>query len=250
MNRVALTLLTLGLSLASVLCWAAEPNDDQAKAIAESDKLHDRERDYRKLVEGLVSPNKPIEVYDENSLRYPPNYDLKSQELIERNRQILYEHCEAALPFLIERSTDSRYALTWLSDSYAESISVGEVCLQIVASHLEVYRKYMPSLATKKRFSTYNFVPRIGGIDEQVTEEQEKENEVWWRGRKGKTLLELQIEALDWAIEKSQKETGTPIKEIERLVAVRDKLKQDRKCLPPKTIPPSVGGSGQKNGNQ
>ena len=35
MNRIILLMLTLGLSLAPVLCWAAEPNADQAKAIAE-----------------------------------------------------------------------------------------------------------------------------------------------------------------------------------------------------------------------
>jgi hypothetical protein len=38
MNRAILLLLTLGLSLAPVHCWAAEP-DDQAKAIAEIEKL-------------------------------------------------------------------------------------------------------------------------------------------------------------------------------------------------------------------
>ena len=38
MNRATFPLL-LGLSLAPVLCWAAEPNADQAKAIAEIEKL-------------------------------------------------------------------------------------------------------------------------------------------------------------------------------------------------------------------
>ena len=35
MTPIALTLLTLGLSPSSILCWSAEPNPDQAKAIAE-----------------------------------------------------------------------------------------------------------------------------------------------------------------------------------------------------------------------
>jgi len=42
MNRITLSLLTLGLSLIPVLCWAAEPNADQAKAIAEIKKLGDK----------------------------------------------------------------------------------------------------------------------------------------------------------------------------------------------------------------
>jgi hypothetical protein len=35
MNRIAIPLLTLGLSLTLALCWAGEPNSDQAKSIAE-----------------------------------------------------------------------------------------------------------------------------------------------------------------------------------------------------------------------
>ena len=36
-NRIAI--LTLGFSLAAVLCWAAEPNADEVRAIAEIEKL-------------------------------------------------------------------------------------------------------------------------------------------------------------------------------------------------------------------
>ena len=39
MNQIILPMLMLGLSLAPVLCWAAEPNTDQARAIAEIEKL-------------------------------------------------------------------------------------------------------------------------------------------------------------------------------------------------------------------
>ncbi len=54
MNRIALPLLMLGLSLAPVLCWAAEPNGDQAKAIAEIEKVGGKVY----LDEG--SPGKPV----------------------------------------------------------------------------------------------------------------------------------------------------------------------------------------------
>jgi len=39
MKRITIPMLMLGLSLASLLCWAAEPNPDQAKAIAEIEKI-------------------------------------------------------------------------------------------------------------------------------------------------------------------------------------------------------------------
>jgi len=54
MNRILLPLLTLGLSLAPILCWAAEPNADQAKAVAEIEKPGGRV----KLDDN--SPGKPV----------------------------------------------------------------------------------------------------------------------------------------------------------------------------------------------
>jgi len=53
MNRAILPML-LGLSLAPVLCWAAEPKVDEAKAIAEIEKLFGRVKVDEK------SPGKPV----------------------------------------------------------------------------------------------------------------------------------------------------------------------------------------------
>ena len=54
MSHITLPLLTLGLSLASVLCWAAEPNTDEVKAIAEIKKLGGRVRFYQESPGKLV----------------------------------------------------------------------------------------------------------------------------------------------------------------------------------------------------
>ena len=54
MNRIALALLTLALSLAPVLCWAAEPKTDEVKAIAEIEKLGGR------VTRDEGSPGKPV----------------------------------------------------------------------------------------------------------------------------------------------------------------------------------------------
>ena len=58
MNRITFPMLTLGLSLAPVLCWAAEPNADQAKAIAEIEKLGG------KVTVDEKSPGKPVIAVD------------------------------------------------------------------------------------------------------------------------------------------------------------------------------------------
>ena len=59
MNRIILSMLTLGLSLAVVASgWAAEVNPEQAKAIAEIEKLGG------KVTVDEKSPDKPvIDVY-------------------------------------------------------------------------------------------------------------------------------------------------------------------------------------------
>ncbi|MEN6407658.1 MAG: hypothetical protein ABFC77_14455 [Thermoguttaceae bacterium] len=243
--RLFLTVLAFSVVCSTAFAQQAETKDNGARP------------DYRELVKGLVSPNKPIKCYGEDQTSFPPGYDRAAQSPIEKNRRILYEHCAEALPFLMEGCTDTRYSLTWKSDSYADNSCVGEVCLEIIASHLEVYRKHM-SLRSKERYYTYRFVPRINGaIGEQVTEEKKKEIEDWWRGRKGKNLLELQVEAFDWAIAKRKKEFGNreesdAAKEIKHLVAARNKLEHDRKCLPPLYIPPSIAGTenvGRKTGH-
>jgi hypothetical protein len=102
------------------------------------------------------------------------------------------------------------------------------------------------SLRTKEGYYAYRFVPRINGaIGEQVTETKKREIDDWWRRKKGKSLLKLQIEAFNWAITKRKienREESDVSREIQRLVTLRDKLEHDRKCLPPLHIPPSVAG--------
>ncbi len=191
---------------------------------------------YRELVQALVSPNKPCDCkIDRAKVQFPRRYDAAAQDRIEKARQTLYEHCEDALPALIDGSTDSHYSMTWMSDSYCGNMCVGEVCLEIVASQLEAYRHYM-SLYTKGEYYGYRFVPRLGSaIGDELTDARKKEIEEWWRGRKGKTLAELQIEACDWAIAKRAANGGKKefSDEIDHTVAARDKIRKDGKCLPP-----------------
>jgi hypothetical protein len=205
---------------------------------------NDKKLDYRNLVKGLVSPNKPCEcAIDGNEVQFPHGYDAAAQDRIEKNRRTLYEHCDDALPALIEGCTDSRYSMTWRSDDYCGNMCVGEVCLEIIAKHLEAYRRYM-SLGTKAEYYGFRFVPRLNGaIGDQVTDARKKEIADCWRGRKGKTLVELQIEAFDWAISKrTEQDKGSRAAnggksvfsdEIDRTVAARDKIKKEGKCLPP-----------------
>ena len=210
---------------------------------------------FRKFVEGLVSPNRPIRCREEE-ISIPPNYDWKAQERVETNRQILFDHCEEALPFLIEGCTDARYSLTsrWIDDVY--SWSVGQICLEIIAHHVEVFREDM-SFSGPRHWHEYEFVPQLGyAIGKDVTDKQKKAIQEWWRGHKGKSIRDLQIEAFDWAIEKRKEERkrlsngdqdsyqagdeSGASDDIKQLIAARDKLKRSRTYLPPQKMRPSI----------
>jgi hypothetical protein len=202
----------LAVSIVLATCGTAFP---QAK---------DEKLDYRELVKGLVSPNKPIRIRNyPPTIAIPPNFDWKAQERIEKNRAILYEHCEEALPFLIEGCTDNRFSLVsqWSEDPDYYAWNVGRVCSEIIQRHVEVFRKQMNF--SLRRWHKYNFVP-IG---------QAKEAREWWNKRKGMSLRELQLAGFDWAIEKVKHESdGEEGGELKALVAARDKLRKASKPLP------------------
>ncbi len=208
-------------------------------ALAQHAEVKDRgtKPNYHKLVEGLVSPNRPIKCNNnDRTISIPPNYDWKAQEQIEKNRQILFDHCEEALPFLIEGCTDARYSLIskYSEDDDFYSWSVGRVCSEIISRHIEAFREHIRF--SIPRWHQYNFVPIPNGA---MTEK--KEIQEWWRGRKGMSLQELQLAAFDWAVEKRKnelkessnaEEKKEASEEIKSLVSARDKLGRSNKCLP------------------
>ncbi len=224
---------------------------------------------YRKLVEGLASPNRAIRCdYDEDRaiLSIPPHYDWKAQEQIDKNRTLLFDHCEDALPFLIEGCTDSRYSMTVTEERPdAYSRSVGVICSEVNASYVEVFRKDM-RFNGPLQWHQYDFIPRLGwnqynlvpGIHTATGSRPaygKKEIQDFWRVHAGKSLRGLQLEAFDCAIEKrkGEKERLSQGKrdvyalpeswlsrDIESLVAAREKLAKSDKCLPPRRMSSSV----------
>jgi hypothetical protein len=207
--------------------------------------------DCRKLVKGLASSNTPIRCRGEaEDMSIPPGYDWKAQVPIEENRKILFAQCEKALPMLAEGCLDTRYSLTseWIEGSIY-SWSVGQVCQMILANHIEVFRDCI-GFSGPGEWHKYDFVPEletpIGG---KVSDRKKKEIQDWWRGRKHKSLQELQIEAFNWAIEKRKedykqelgKETRLEMSgEITRLTIARNALKRSSRPLPPSEMRPSI----------
>lgn len=165
-------------------------------ALAQQAEVKDKgtRLDYRTLVQGLISPNRPIKCDNSKmTISIPPNYDWKAQERIERNRKILFEHCAEALPFLIEGCTDARYSLIskWSEDEDYYSWSVGRVCSEIIARHVEVFRHHIRF--TLPMWHQYNFIPLPRG---NMTKRDKKEIQQWWRGARACLFVNFNSQGL------------------------------------------------------
>jgi hypothetical protein len=219
---------------------------------AEKAQRNGQKLDYRKLVEGLVSPNRPIscENGDSPTISLPPRFDWKAQERIEENRRLLFDHCEEALPLLIEACTDARYSLTtrWTEDDDFYNFCVGEVCSEIISHHVEAGFRQHIEFEGPTHWHRYNLVPIFEGA---MTDKEKRVVQEWWSRRKGMTVRELQLAAFDWAIEKRRgelKELSDPEQtnrgedEIKNLTSAREALSRDNKSLPPRRMWRSLVG--------
>lgn len=178
---------------------------------------------YPKLVEQLASPNKrPEKGFEKGDsfVRFPKGYDREAQERIATVRKTLADNIEEALPALIAALDDKRYCMTtrWQEGDTYFNESVGSVCEGIIASHLEVYFDCF-SFSGPTRFNSYRY--------NVISKE-------WYSDRQDKSLVELQIEAIDWAIEKRKAEPEEKLwdrsgDELTKLQKLRDDITKSSK---------------------
>jgi hypothetical protein len=197
-------------------------------AVAASPKDKDTNK-YAGLIEQLVSPNKEPSIkwnFDEPSVKFPPGYDVKAQERIKAARQVLQDSFEAALPYLVRALDDKRYSMTidWAEGDGYYNESVGSICRDVIASQLEVY-------ADKIDFQD---VAHSRFYDYPVSKN-------WYEKRKGQSLVQLQMEAVDWAIDRHKAEPKkrwdgvrrSRSNEISELKRLREKIAKSRKPVKP-----------------
>ena len=201
----------LGAGMLLVSLQQCSGDDADAKA--------DAKRDYRALVAELASPNKePTTSYRGGGhVKFPARYSVKSQRRIDEVRQILSDNIEESFPFLVDALDDKRYCMTidWADGDAYYNRSVGAISKDVISSHLELYRDKI-GFSGPQHWNKYNY---------PISKE-------WWAPRKDSSLVELQIEAIDWAIEKrkvDKMETRTdPAKELADLQKLRDQIKSSR----------------------
>lgn len=204
----------IGISaILALTSFVASKADDEANAIK-----------YRDLIKQLVSPNTAPERgggKEEPWVKFPKGYDLAAQRQIDETRKELQDNIEEALPYLVESLDDDRYCMTinWADGDAYYNKTVGETCRQIIASHLEVYRRKIRFSFIPGQWRYYDYKP--------ISKE-------WWAERKDRSLVDLQIEAIDWAIERRMAETKIGnlgldrLNEVAALTKLRDELKDSK----------------------
>ena len=219
--------LTLALGAGLLLAFSNRGIADQPLS---KDKLANK---YRELVGTLVSPNKmPItRNASGGSVKFPAGYDVRAQNRIKAARQVLHDNFDEALPFLIDAIDDDHYCMTidWAEGDAYYNYAVGRVCRDVIASKLEVYRNEIKFMGPQ-HWHRYDYGP--------ITKE-------WWRARTGRSLAELQVEAIDWAIEQRKAEPKDKVREdrlneIADLQKLRNEIAKSGKPAKPSGMLPMV----------
>ncbi|MBI1371275.1 MAG: hypothetical protein GC159_00730 [Phycisphaera sp.] len=142
-----------------------------------------------RLVDQLASTNKPPGVDDFDLPVYAPGFDAADTERVERVRQALCERGVDAIPSLIDHADDDRYSQT-VTDSTTVNRTVGRNCVialsRIVDGDLLREKSPYSVFSTSVIWHAY----RDGNLEE------------WWSKRSTWSLRQIQIDALEWRIEK------------------------------------------------
>jgi hypothetical protein len=170
-----------------------------------------------RLVKQLISPYKPP--FTKTYVHELPK-GLEEDVLYERQKKIeaaynkLSKNIEVALPILAKHLDDDRFSYVYEVGPSAvyQTMSVGGACARIIYAHVEVYQEHVTTWDGEKRHSLWFIFDHCGGIDK------------WWKRRKGKTLAELQLEGIEWALRQkkpkhfeSDKEWAKAKKSLEKM---------------------------------
>lgn len=179
-----------------------------------------------RLVAQLVYPHKPT--FAAHYVLEPPmNMDEKALAKIRAAYDTLSDRIEVSLPVLAKHVEDERFSYVYedvgTSGAFVKS-SVGGACEDIVQAHVEVYRRYLERLDESDIPRCTSFIAECGGVRK------------WWQGRKGKTLAELQLEAVEWALRqkkpryfKSKADWTRALKDVEKMA---DDIRASGKSIP------------------
>jgi hypothetical protein len=180
--------------LALTTLMAAIPADNSPLSGAEIESL----------IEKLASPNE-APTRRGPSAKYPEGYDRDAQKRVKEAWGKLWKAELQAFPYLFKHFDDERYSFTMDGGFVDENWTVGRACSDIVKCYLQPFG-YRPYARTDK--SDDRGRP-IGALRPSYVSAHRLHNSMeaakWLAFRQHKTLLELQIEVIEWTIAKEAK---------------------------------------------
>jgi hypothetical protein len=151
------------------------------------------------LVARLASKNKPPKTRGPRA-EYPKGYDKAGQEEVFQAYRELRELGPKAFPFIIPHFDDKRYSLTADGGVADVNFTVGQLCFSAIDLQLQPYKTY-----SRGEGDPRNRPRRPSYLSKQDLRDPAKAQK-WIDSLKNKTLLQLQIEVLEWVIEEESKD--------------------------------------------
>jgi len=188
--------VTNGLTVVICLfpCWnacGADPKPEEIKGL--SDKLVSANPEPPRVKE-------PYWVAERFPLKFPDGFDPRRQTAMAKVMDQISEIGPAAFPELIERFDDDRYSITTESQLSGAPYNwtVGEVCRGIIEAQVQ------PCSSWCKCDDDPRGYPRRPNFFKDILDSK-KEAAAWWTRNKGRSLQQIQLEALDWVIAEEAK---------------------------------------------
>jgi hypothetical protein len=193
-----------------------------------------RRRRSRLWVGQLVSPNpKPITGDEDDSVapdyRLPPGFDQEKQKRVREAIVGLRKIGPRAFPPLIERWGDKRYCVTAFHklSEYSHNLTVGDISKAIIFDQLQPYSN-RPRSDDDPRGK-----PKRPGYPSEFLWSQ-KAAKAWWEKNKHKSIIQMQLDVLDWVIAEEAKRPNDSSAEERRFVRnIRAELVKRREPMPP-----------------
>ena len=182
-------------------------------------------------VKQLASPNKPPEIDNGEVKSYPEGFDKEAQKQVFSAWKKLYELGPPVFPYLFDHLKDKPYSFTEFEplEGDAENYSVGTACRLIITSQLQPYGEDKTFGEGEQQSRSH----RPSYFD-QLKLSDPKSARFWWQMRNDKSLYELQIETLEWVIEREAKAGREySLEERQHLNDVLKDLRDSGKALKP-----------------
>ena len=253
-SRSIFSLVPAALVFAFALTFVSYSPAQTSRTAQQADNAHELD----KLIDAVASRNKEPRLVKLDGWRYAifdDKFDWADQKRVqEAVWTISQNESNELLDHLMEHVADGRYSVTCeVEDPLAENWDVGSIC-RIMAREklLCAYLQYLePGKTQPYGGDSMNAVPddateflpgRVQGelhSPPQLHVAEGGDMVVWYKGRKGKPLYELQIEMCEWAIKTVEDARGVAERPKKAFVAAVDKQIGELK----KTKKPSVDRS-------